>query len=54
MTPDLDAVPRRTLVLGAAAAAIVIGLLTVSLGWFTNVGLLLVTVAAIVAVATLA
>lgn len=54
MTPDLDAVPRRTLVLAAAAAAIVIGLLTVSLGWFTNVGLLLVTVAAIVAVATLA
>ncbi len=54
MTPDLDAVPRRTLVLGSAAVAIVIGLLTVSLGWFTNVGLLLVTVAAIVAVATLA
>src|SRR6476659_2914770 len=54
MTPDLDAAPRRTLVLGAAAAAIVIGVLTVSLGWFTNVGLLLVTVAAIVAVATLA
>ena len=42
--PDDGMTPQRML-LAAAAVAIVVGLLTVSLGWFTNVGLVLVTFA---------
>ena len=51
--PDDGMTPQRIL-LGAAGVAIVVGLLTVSLGWFTNVGLVLVTLAVVAALALLA
>ena len=54
MNPDLDAVPQSRLVLGSAVPAIVLGALTVSFWWFTNIGLLLVTIAAVAAIAVTA
>ena len=54
MNPDLDAVPQSRLVLGAGVLAIVLGALTVSLWWFTNIGLLLVTIAAVAGIAVTA
>jgi hypothetical protein len=54
VNPDLDAVPQSRLVLGAGVLAIVLGALTVSLWWFTNIGLLLVTIAAVAGIAVTA
>ena len=51
--PDDGMTPQRML-LAAAGVAIVVGLLTVSLGWFTNVGLVLATLAVVAALAVLA
>ncbi|HEY7721329.1 MAG TPA: hypothetical protein VIB11_05780 [Pedococcus sp.] len=54
MNPDWDEPSTRRVVLAAAAVATVVGALTVSLWWFTNIGLLLATLACAAVVALVA
>ena len=51
MNANLDDVPPSRLLLAASVVAIVVGVLTVSLWWFTNLGLLLVTVMSVAVIA---
>jgi hypothetical protein len=51
--PDDEMTPQR-LLLAAAGVTIVVGLLTVSVGWFTNIGLVLATLAVVGALGVLA
>jgi hypothetical protein len=53
MSTPLERVTPRLLLLGAALVAVVLGVLTVSLRWFTNVGLAAATLAVIAAAAVL-
>ena len=54
MNANLDDVPPRRLLLAASVVAIVVGALTVSLWWFTNLGLLLATVMCVAVIALVA
>jgi hypothetical protein len=51
---DGDGIRQQTLLLGGAVAAVLVGALTVSAWWFTNVGLLLATTACIAVLALVA
>lgn len=53
MNPDLDEVAPRLVLLGAAVGAVALGALTVTVGWLTNIGLLLASVGTLVAAAVL-
>jgi hypothetical protein len=54
MNPDWDEPSTHRVVLAAAAVTTVVGALTVSLWWFTNIGLLLATLGCVAVVALVA